>query len=105
MRSRTQSNGICASSALQFSQDSIRRSAWRRVPARIRTTFCCSGAGSKKSLWLQVIFIKSQESQRASRFIKELHYITDAWRLVHHQDHAPRTSIKAGLAFLETYYF
>jgi hypothetical protein len=34
---------------LQCSQDSISRSAWRRVPARIRTTFCCSGVGSKKS--------------------------------------------------------
>src|SRR5262249_227246 len=49
MRSRISSNGISALIGLQCSQDSISGSASRRVAALTSTTFCCSGAGSKKS--------------------------------------------------------
>src|SRR5262249_48169316 len=43
------SKGISAPSGLQASQDSISRSASRSIVALMRTTFCCSGVGSKKS--------------------------------------------------------
>src|SRR5262245_35980524 len=43
------SKGIPAPVGLQRSQDSISRSALRRVAVLMRITFCCSGVGSKKS--------------------------------------------------------